>query len=87
MRWVIAVVVWIVTGAVLAVVCFFAVLILAGPHSSMLPSALQPAVVIAGYLVVVVTPILLARHRWRPCEPLIRFHGDHRNATTRAASS
>ena len=64
MRWVIAVVVWIATAAVLAPVCFYAVLILAGPHSSMLPSTIQPAVLIAGWLVVLVTPILLARAAW-----------------------
>jgi len=65
MRWTIAVAVWIVAAAVLAPVCFFAVLILAGPHSSMLPAVVQPAVLIAGWLVFLVTPVLLARAAWR----------------------
>jgi len=47
--------VWIVTAAVLAPVCFFAVLILAGPHSSMLPSIVQPALLLAGLLIFLVT--------------------------------
>jgi hypothetical protein len=64
MRWTLAVVVWIVTAAVLAPVCFFAVLILAGPHSSMLPSIVQPAVLLTGWLIFLVTPVLLARAVW-----------------------
>lgn len=65
MRWTLAVVVWIVAAAVLAPVCLFAVLILAGPHSSVLPSMVQPAVLIAGWLVFLVTPVLLARAVWQ----------------------
>ena len=64
MRWTLAAVVWIVTAAVLAPVCFFAVIILAGPHSSMLPSIVQPAVLLTGWLIFLVTPVLLARAVW-----------------------
>jgi hypothetical protein len=52
-----------------AVVVFFAVLILAGPHSSMVPSALQPAVLVVGWLVVVVVPLTVARWVWRRFAP------------------
>ena len=64
-RWAIAAIVWLVAAAVLTPVCFFVVLILAGPHSSMLPSAIQPAVLVAGWIVVLVGPVLLARGAWR----------------------
>lgn len=48
-----------------AAVVFFAVLILAGPHSSMVPSALQPAVLVVGWLIVVAVPLAVARWVWR----------------------
>jgi hypothetical protein len=50
---------------VTAVVMFFAVLILAGPHGSTVPSALQPAVLVVGWLVVVAVPLAVARWVWR----------------------
>jgi hypothetical protein len=51
--------------AVLAPVLFFLVLVLAGPHSSLLPSRLQPAVVIAGWLTLLLAPIAIAARVWR----------------------
>jgi hypothetical protein len=65
MRWAIAFIVWTIAAALLAPVCFFVVMVLAGPHSSMLPSAIQPAVLVAGWIVFLVSPILLARVAWR----------------------
>ena len=65
MRWAIAVIVWMFAVVVLAPLCFFVIMVLAGPHSSMLPSAIQPAVLVAGWMSVLVGPVLLARLAWR----------------------
>ena len=46
-------------GAV-AVVAFFVVLLLAGPHAGLLPQALEVAVLIAGWLTVLCVPIWVA---------------------------
>jgi hypothetical protein len=50
---------------VLAPVCFFGVIVLAGPHSSLLPSYLQPPVVLLGWGILLVAPVLAARAVWR----------------------
>jgi hypothetical protein len=64
-RWLLAIVTWIVSTAILAPVCFVAVIILAGPHSSMLPSVIQPAVLLAGWIVVLAAPFWAARKVWQ----------------------
>jgi hypothetical protein len=61
--------VWLITTALLAPVIFFAVIFLAGPHSSVLPSALQPVVVIAALIVLLGAPIWLARRMLRKRSP------------------
>lgn len=58
-------IVWSASFAVLAPVCFFVTVLLAGPHSSMIPSWLQPPVWLLGWLVLLVVPILAARAAWR----------------------
>jgi hypothetical protein len=50
-----------VVGAVTA----FVVLVLAGPHSGLLPEPLEVAVGALGWLVVVALPIVAARSVWR----------------------
>ena len=65
MRWLIAVIVWALSAAVLAPVCFFATMFLAGPHSSMLPGFLQSVVVLLAGAVFLVTPVWFARAAWR----------------------
>jgi hypothetical protein len=55
---------WTASFAVLAPVCFFLTVLLAGPHSSMLPSAVQPAVWVLGWVIVLAAPILVARRVW-----------------------
>ena len=60
-----AVLVWLIAVAIVAPVFLFVVLILAGPHRSMLPTAVPPAVLIAGRLVFLATPVVLARTAWR----------------------
>jgi len=56
---------YIVSLAVVAAFTLFAVLILAGPHAGMLPSWLEPVVLGAGWLAVLVLPVLVARAVWR----------------------
>jgi hypothetical protein len=63
--WLIAVVVWVVSAAILAPVCFFATMLLAGPHSSILPGFLQPVVLLLGWIAFLVAPIRIARAAWR----------------------
>ena len=58
-------VVYLASLAVLAPLLFFAVMILAGPHSSLLPSRLQPAVLVLGWIAWIVLPVLIARTVWR----------------------
>jgi hypothetical protein len=64
-NWLVAVVVWLLATAILAPVCFFATIFLAGPHSSILPGFLQPVVVLLGLAVLLVTPLWIARAAWR----------------------
>jgi hypothetical protein len=56
---------WLLATAILVPICFFAAIVLAGPHSSVLPSFTQPAVLILAWVVVVAGPILIARVVWR----------------------
>lgn len=56
---------WLVATAILVPVCFFAAIVLAGPHSSVLPSFIQPAVVLLAWVAVLAGPILIARVVWR----------------------
>ena len=65
MRWLLVLLAWLGAAALLAPVCFFAVIVLAGPHSSLLPGFFQPAVLVLGWLVFLVAPIFAARAVWR----------------------
>ena len=60
----IAVIVWAATAAVLAPVCFFVTVLLAGPHSDMLPSMLQPPVWLLGWGVWLTAPLAAAGVAW-----------------------
>ena len=53
---------------VVAAALFFPVMILAGPHSSLLPSPLQTAVVLLGWLSVVAVPAWLSLKVFRRFE-------------------
>ena len=64
-RIVLTAIAWLVTTTVLAPLCFFSVILLAGPHSSMLPSSIQPVVLALGWLIFLVGPLLAARAAWR----------------------
>jgi hypothetical protein len=50
---------------VVAVLAFFCVLVLAGPHGGVLPNFTQPAVLVTGWVIVIVAPVLVARLVWR----------------------
>jgi hypothetical protein len=63
--WLIAIAVWVVSTALLAPVCFFATIFLAGPHSSIVPGFLQPVVALLALAVLLVTPLWIARAAWR----------------------
>jgi hypothetical protein len=65
MRWLLVLLAWVGSAALLAPVCFFVTLFLAGPHSSMLPGFLQPLVLLLGWAVFLVAPLLVARAVWR----------------------
>ena len=80
MRWVLAVLAWVISVLVLAPVCFFVVMALAGPHSSMLPSYLQPVVLVLGWAALLVLPVVMARAAWRRLTP--RAHDEHLPART-----
>jgi hypothetical protein len=65
MRVLLTVITWLVATAILVPLCFFAAIVLAGPHSSVLPSVIQPAVPLLAWVVVLAGPILIARVVWR----------------------
>jgi hypothetical protein len=65
MRWLLTILTWIVSTAILGAVSFFAVMIVAGPHSSMLPSPVQPAVLLLGWVIFIGGPFWMARWVWR----------------------
>jgi hypothetical protein len=61
----VAVIVWAATTAVLAPICFFGTILLAGPHSDLLPSILQPAVLLLALALFLVAPLWIARRVWK----------------------
>ena len=65
MHWLLAFLAWLVAATILGPVMFFLVLVLAGPHSSLLPSSLQPAVLVLGWLTFLVVPLWIAGRVWR----------------------
>jgi hypothetical protein len=60
-RWILSLLAWLISLVLLAPVCFFAVIALAGPHGGVLPPSVQPLVLILGWAIVLVVPILIAR--------------------------
>jgi hypothetical protein len=65
LRWTLTLLTWVVATAVLAPVCFFAVWILAGPHSDLLSDFMGGPTLILGWLTFVGAPIWFARVVWR----------------------
>ena len=56
-----AVFAWLFATVLCAPVIVFLVLVLAGPHGGALPASLAPAVLIAGWVILLGLPILVAR--------------------------
>ena len=50
---------------VVAGVAFVAVMVVAGPHAGLLPPWLEAVVLTAGWLLVIVVPVYVARAVWR----------------------
>lgn len=65
MRLLLTALAYILALAVVALISFFAVIVLAGPHAGLLPPPLEVVVLIAGWLTVLVLPLLAARALWR----------------------
>lgn len=51
--------------ALVAASAFFVVIVLAGPHSGLLPEWLEAVVLGLGWLAVLILPALMARSAWR----------------------
>jgi hypothetical protein len=65
MRYLLALVAWVGAATLIAPICVIVVLVLAGPHSSVLPARVQPVVLLLGSAVFLVVPLLAARVVWR----------------------
>jgi hypothetical protein len=65
LRLVAVVATWLLATAVLAPICFFVGLILAGPHAGLLPWVLEVPVVILCYAVLLAVPVWIASKVWR----------------------
>lgn len=65
MRFLVTGLVYVASLAGVAVVAFFVVMLLAGPHSEMLPRGVQAVVLVLGWSAVLVLPALAARAVWR----------------------
>lgn len=61
MRWLLTLLAWLGALAVIAPVTVLLVFLLAGPHSSVLPSVMRPVVLVLGGLSIVVGPVIVAR--------------------------
>ena len=64
-RWLLTVGTWLGTTLVLLPVCGFTALVLAGPHSDLLPSLLQVPAFLVCVAVLLGVPAWLARVMWR----------------------
>ena len=65
MRFVIVALAYIASLLLTAVVAFFAVIFVAGPHSDVLPGWLQTPALLLGCALVIAVPVLIARRVWR----------------------
>ena len=60
MPWLIPIAAWLGSTALLAPVCFFAVIALAGPHGSILPESLHSPVLLAAWALLLGGPVWVA---------------------------
>ena len=64
-RWLLTGLAWTAATLVLLPVCGFAAIMLAGPHSDLLPGVLQPPAFIVCVIVLLGVPAWIARAVWR----------------------
>ena len=64
-RWVFVFFAWLVSAAILGPLMYFVALLVAGPHSSMLPSQPQSAARLIAWAVFLVGPLIVAASMWR----------------------
>lgn len=65
LRIVLSLIAYVVALAAVAVIAFFPVIFLAGPHAGLLPGWLEAVVLGLGWLAVLLLPVLAARAVWR----------------------
>lgn len=65
MRLLLAALTYLVSLAIVACIAFFAVLVIAGPHASLLPPPLEAMAVVLGWAAVMILPFFPARAVWR----------------------
>lgn len=56
---------WLLVLAAVAALALVIVIVVAGPHAGLLPRPLEAVVLAAGWLAVLVLPVLVARAVWR----------------------
>lgn len=54
----------VISAVITAIVMFFAVLVLAGPHGGALPRSLHTATLALGWLIVFAVPVFVGRWTW-----------------------
>lgn len=60
MKWLLTLFAWLFTAAVLAPLCFFAVIALAGPHGGILPGSLHRPVLLVAWGLLLAVPVWVA---------------------------
>lgn len=65
MKYFITAITYVISLAIIGAATLFLVLVVAGPHSGLLPSWLETPVALTGLLVILVAPVLIARTVWR----------------------
>jgi hypothetical protein len=65
MRMLLTLLTFIVSLCLVAVAAFVIVMVLAGPHAGLLPQWLEACLLAAGWVAVIVLPVLAARTVWR----------------------
>ena len=90
MRRLLAMLAWLLAVAILGPLIFVVAIVLAGPHSSMLPSAIQRLVLISGWVVFLTGPVFVARWGVAPQRPRLlptQAAGNSNASLTRSACS
>lgn len=76
MRLVLTVLTFLASLAAVAVLAFFVVIFLAGPHSGLLPQPLEVTVIVLGWVCMIAVPVWLAHAVWRRGGAFVRSDRD-----------